>query len=376
MTPGEGAPSQQEESLKVLAFLQKRVFLLDRFLLCGTLLKHFGPKRGSPLKPDNFTFSGWAFCFQENRIMAASKGIAFRQGRYLPVEEASIAILDPAFTKSDVVFDVVSVWDGHFFRLQDHMRRFRESCTYVHMSPPYREEEMKGILAQCVDRAGLSEALVYFLCTRGRYAGGAAFGDPRTCRNEFIAYSVPYYWVVARDRVENGAHLWIPETRRAPDAAINQRVKNFNRMDLTRAQHEALEQAADAPLLLSTEGYLTEGPGFNVWIVADGKARTPAGNLLEGITRLTVFDLCREIGVDAKACDLDSDDLQGADEVFISSSGGGLVPVTTVNKAPIGDGTPGFLTCQLRDLYWEKRSQGWHSTPVAKLIGAAKPLVV
>ena len=302
--------------------------------------------------------------------MAESKGIAFRQGRYLPVEEATIAILDPAFTKSDVVFDVVSVWDGHFFRLEDHMRRFRDSCAYVHMSPPYPEEEMNDILAQCVDRAGLSEAQVYFLCTRGRYAGGVAFGDPRNCRNEFIAYSVPYYWVVPRDREKNGAHLWIPQTRRAPDVAINQRVKNFNRMDLTRAQHEALEEGADAPVLLSTDGYLTEGPGFNVWIIADGKARTPAGNLLEGITRLTVFDLCREIGMEAQACDLNPEDLQMADEAFMSSSGGGLIPVTTVNGGPIADGRPGLKTCQLRDRYWEKRAQGWHSTPVAELLGS------
>ena len=208
--------------------------------------------------------------------MADSKGIAYQQGRFLAVEQAKVAILDPAFTKSDVVFDVVSVWDGRFFRLDDHRRRFRESREYVRMKSPYSEDKMKQIMAECVDRAGLTEAMVYMLCTRGSYAGGGAIGDPRSCENEFIAYSHPYYWVVPRERVQTGAHLWLAETCRAPDAAINQKTKSFNRMDLTRAQFEALDAGADAPVLPSTEGFLTEGPGFNLWRQGSDPGRQPA----------------------------------------------------------------------------------------------------
>ena len=132
--------------------------------------------------------------------MADSKGIAYQDGRYLPAREARVAIMDPAFTKSDVVFDVVSVWGREFFRLDDHMERFRDSCEHVRMKPPYSEEEMRHIMAQCVHRSGLSEAMVYMLCVRGSYPGVSAFGDPRTCENEFIAYSHPYYWVVPKER--------------------------------------------------------------------------------------------------------------------------------------------------------------------------------
>ena len=147
--------------------------------------------------------------------MAESRGIAYCNGDYVPVGEASIPILDPAFTKSDVVFDAVSVWDGQFFRLDDHLGRFRASCGYVRMKPPCDEDEIKHILAQCVARAGFSRAVVYMLCTRGRYGGGIAFGDPRTCRNEFVAYSVPYYWAVPKERAQTGAHLWVADTPRA-----------------------------------------------------------------------------------------------------------------------------------------------------------------
>ena len=306
--------------------------------------------------------------------MSENKGMAYKGGGYLPIEEVSIPILDPAFTKSDVVFDAVSVSSSSFFRLDDHMRRFYASCEYVRMTPPVTDDEIRHILAQCVDRAGLTASVVYMLCTRGRYAGGVAFGDPTTCENDFIAYAVPYYYVVPKERVETGTHLWIADTRRAPDSAINQRVKNFNRMDLTRAQFEAFDAGADAPLLLSTEGYVTEGPGFNVWIVKDGKAYTPGDNLLEGITRLATFDLCKEAGLEPDTANLAPEDLYSADDAFITSTAGGLIPVTRINDRTVGNGAPGIASCQLRDRYWQKRTEGWHATPVAELL--AEPMTV
>ncbi len=299
-----------------------------------------------------------------------SKGIAFCGGGYVPVDEATIALLDPAFTKSDVVFDAVPVNDKAFFRLDDHMERFRTSYEFVRMAPPYADAEMRHIMAQCVERSGLTEAVVFVLCTRGRYGGGVAFGDPRTATNEFIAYAIPYYTIVPTEKVSTGAHIWIGETRRAPDAAINQRVKNFNRMDLTCAQFEAFDHGADAPVLLSMDGLVTEGPGFNVWVIKDRKALTPGDNLLEGITRRTVFDLCAEMGIEAEAVAMTPDELLNAGEAFISSSGGGVIPVTRVNDRPIGNGAPGMTTGQLSELYWKKRAAGWHATPVEDLLEA------
>ena len=100
----------------------------------------------------------------------------------------------------------------------------------------------------------------------------------------------------------------------------------------------------------------------------DGKALTPGDNLLEGITRRTVFDLCRDIGLEAEATDLSAEDLEQAGEAFISSSAGGVVPVVMVNDKPIGNGAPGIATGRLADLYWSKRADGWHATPVADLL--------
>ena len=96
-----------------------------------------------------------------------------------------------------------------------------------------------------------------------------------------------------KERIETGAHIWIVETRRSPNVAIDQTAKNFNRMDLTKGTFEALDHGADAAVLLSTEGYLAEGAGFNIWIVRGKSLVTPDDNLLEGITRRTVFDLAQ-----------------------------------------------------------------------------------
>ena len=298
----------------------------------------------------------------------ASQSIAYFEGEYMPLTEARISIVDPVVTKSDIVFDVVSVWQRQFFRLDDPLDRFEASCESVRIEPPVSRQEMRRIFAECVDRSGFDDSCVYFCGTRGLYKGGVALGDPRECENGFYAYAVPYYWVVPRERLDTGAHLQIVETRRAPDQAINQKAKNFNRMDLTKGTFEALDAGADAPLLLSMSGHLTEGPGFNIWIVRDKTLLTPGENLLEGITRRTVFDLAEDMGLKAEAADLVPGDLLEAPEAFISSSAGGIIPVTRVNDRTLGNGAPGLLTGQIRNRYWEKRLAGWYGTKVDDLL--------
>jgi branched-chain amino acid aminotransferase len=193
-------------------------------------------------------------------------------------------------------------------------------------------------------------------------------GDPRDCVNGFYAYAVPYYYVVPRECVETGAHIWIVETRRAPNAAIDQTVKNFNRMDLTKGTFEALDRGADAAVLLSTDGYVAEGPGFNVWIVRGNALVTPAGNLLEGITRRAVFDLAEQLGVDAKTANLTAEELSEANEAFLSTTAGGIIPISRVNDRPLGNGAPGLRTTKIQQHYWEQRRAGWHGTSVNSLI--------
>jgi len=303
---------------------------------------------------------------QKETRMAES--IAFFEGSYMPLKEAKISIADPAVTKSDIVFDVVSVTGGLFFRLDDHIDRFETSCRKTRITLSVSGEGIRHIAAECVYRSGLEDACVFMCGTRGPYRAGGVLGDPRDCVNGFYAYAVPYYCVVPPERAQTGAHIWIVETRRAPNMAIDQTVKNFNRMDLTKGTFEALDHGADAAVLLSIEGYVAEGPGFNVWIVRGNTLVTPADNLLEGITRRTVFDLAEELGVDAKTANLAAEELSEANEAFLSTTAGGIIPITRVNDRPLGNGAPGLMTTKIQQRYWDRRRAGWHGTRVSSLI--------
>lgn len=296
------------------------------------------------------------------------ESVAFFESKYMPLKEARISIVDPAVTKSDIVFDVVSITDRIFFRLDDHVDRFETSCRKVRIKLPVSSDEIRRISAECVHRSGYRDACVFMCGTRGLYRGGAVLGDPRDCENGFYAYAIPYYYVVPRERIETGAHIWIAETRRSPNVAIDQTVKNFNRMDLTRGTFEALDHGADAAVLLSTEGYVAEGAGFNVWIVRGKTLLTPGDNLLEGVTRRTVFELANELGIEAKTANLEPQELIEAPEAFLSTTAGGIIPVTQVNGRTLGNGAPGLMTTNIRSQYWNRRRAGWHGTSVDSLL--------
>jgi branched-chain amino acid aminotransferase len=133
-----------------------------------------------------------------------------------------------------------------------------------------------------------------------------------------------------------------------------------------------LDAGADVAVLCGITGHLAEGPGFNVFFVKGGTIFTPAANVLEGITRKTVGELAREIGVAIEAGDYPADALRTADEAFISSTAGGIMPVTRVGGKILGNGNPGPISWRLHELYWSKREAGWLGTRVKDIVGRAK----
>ena len=296
-----------------------------------------------------------------------AEGVAFIEGKYVPADEAKISVFDLGFSRSDAVYDVVSTWKGWFFRLDDHIDRFLRSCDGVRIRCPYRRDEIKRILAECVHRAGLLDAYVEVLTTRGRFASLGS-RDLRQTTPNFIAYAIPYVWIASPEKHHEGVHIYLAHTPRIPDVSVATRYKNFHWADLTRGQLEALDSGADLAVLSGATGNLTEGPGFNVFFVKDGKIFTPAVNVLEGITRMTVLDLAREIGIPIEVGDYPADALRTADEAFLSSTAGGIMPVTKVDGKVLSDGKPGPVSWRLRERYWSKREAGWLGTAVRDLI--------
>ena len=279
-------------------------------------------------------------------------GCAWIEGEYVPVAEARIPILDTGFVRSDLTYDVVAVWEGRFFRLQDHLDRLFAGCERLRLRPPVSQGEVREILTETVRRTGLREAYVEAVVTRG--VPGPGERDPRLWAQRFYAYAIPYVWIVRPEIQERGTDVIVArDTRRIPPDAVDPRVKNFHWGDLVRGLFEAYDRNAWLPILTDGAGLVTEGPGFNVFALVGGVLLTPAGGVLEGVTRRTVIELAGELGIDVRTGDLSVSDLAAADEIFLTSTAGGVMPVATLDGAPVGESSPGHVTTRLRNRYWE-----------------------
>ncbi len=289
-----------------------------------------------------------------------SKGVAFVRGQYVPIADASIPITDWGFLRSDATYDVVTVWDGAFFRLDAHLERFMRSCKRWRLDPGLTPGQITDVLSQCVRLSGLRASYVEMICTRGQPPWGSR--DPRLAVNQFHAFAVPYVWLANAQQREMGLHVMVSSVQRIPAASVDPTAKNYHWNDLTMGLLEALDAGADSVLLVDAAGNVVEGPGFNVFCVSRGALVTPSEGMLEGISRRTVIEMARSLGLELQLRALPAGELRGVQEVFISTSGGGVLPVTMVDKRVIGDGRPGPITRQLVQTYW-----AWHADPAYRL---------
>src|SRR5438445_6521922 len=261
-----------------------------------------------------------SFTTKPEQVTAAGVGIAYVDGEFVPVEQANVSVLDYGFTRSDVTYDVVHVWNGRFFRLEYHLDRFLRSLGRLRMSLPFDRDQLREILAGCVRRTGLRSAYVAMLCTRGRPPQGSR--DLRRCRNRFLAYAIPFIWIGGQERQAEGISAIISAVRRIPPESVDPTVKNYHWLDLEQAIFEAYDRSADTPILLGIDGNVTEGPGFNVFAVFGGRAVTPARGVLEGITRQTVLDICRDHGIPVEVGQMSGANPRNADEILLPATAG------------------------------------------------------
>jgi branched-chain amino acid aminotransferase len=291
------------------------------------------------------------------------QGAAFAYGRYVPIDEARISILDTGFSRSDVTYDVVAVWGGAFFRLQDHLERFERSCGELRLRLAHDRDEIASILMELVRLTGLRAAYVETLCTRGVDRGGVR--DPRTFENQFFAYAIPYVWLVEPGDDTTGMEAVIAgSVRRIPSTSVDPTVKNFHWGDLTRALYEAYDRGARFPILLDHDGNVTEGAGYNVFALVDGRLLTPSSGALQGITRRTVLELAEREGIPAEAVRLPEETFRRAAELFATSTAGGVMPIVSLDGQAVGDGSAGPVTRRLHDLYWRAHEDPRYITSV------------
>lgn len=297
-------------------------------------------------------------------MRVCSEGAAWIEGRIVPVAEAKIPVTDWGLVHSDIVYDVVPVWEGAFFRLETYLARFAASMVAARIAPAEGLGEIRAALLAMVAASGLRSAYCAMVVARGvpLVPGNR---DPRACANHVYAWCVPYVHVFGADAAARGARLHVAErVRRIPPGSVDPRAKNYHWGDFTRGLFEAKDAGYDSVLLLDHAGGVTEGPGFNVFAAIGGRLATPAAGCLEGITRQTVLELAAEAGIAAELRPLPLAELMEADEVFVTSSGGGPVAVREIDGRVFSNGAEGALTARLRAAYWARMRDPAFRTPV------------
>lgn len=308
--------------------------------------------------------------YQERQaVLAAStnpfaEGVAWVEGELTPVHQARIPLLDQGFMHSDLTYDVPSVWDGRFFRLDDHIDRLDKSCGKLRLKLPLPREEVKRVLVDMVAKSGIKDAFVEIIVTRG--LKGVRGSDPKDIKNNLYMFILPYVWVMEPEVQSGGGSAIVARTvRRTPPGSMDPTVKNLQWGDLTRGLQEAADRGADYPFLTDGDTNLTEGSGFNIVLVKDGVLFTPSRGVLEGVTRKSVIDAARTNGLETRVELVPIQKLYDADEVFMCTTAGGIMPITTLDGKLIKDGQVGPITKKIWDTYWAMHYEDAYSFQIS-----------
>lgn len=276
----------------------------------------------------------------------------FLNGEYLPADQAHVSVLDRGFLLGDGVYEVIPVYQGLPFCLNEHLQRLQRSLDGVRMANPYSIEQWSEIIARLVkDNEGENQA-VYLQVTRGVAPRDHVFPEG----------------------VEPTAFVMTNPIKPLPEWYKQDGIKAITVKDIRWAQCDIKaitllpnsllrQQAQDAgaqEAILIRDGYMTEGSASNSYAVLDGVIYTAPKDekILPGITRDVVLGLARSAGVSYREQAVSAEQLKQADEIWISSSTRELLPVTTLDDAPVGNGKPGPVWQQLDALYQRFKTEG------------------
>lgn len=263
-----------------------------------------------------------------------------------------------------MVYDAVTCWKGKFFKLDKHIERLWTSLRIARIEPPFSKQEAKQIFIEVVKRNSLIDANVWVYISYGVPSGGGYWGTARPAKPTVLSVAIPHVWFGGAEGQKAGTTTIISSIRSIPAQSVDPRLKHVNRLHMNLADLEARSAHVDAPILLDIDGYVTENNFSNVFAVKHGRIYTPSEGILLGITRETLLEIAHREKIPAFEARLRPYDLFDADEVFLSSSSAGTVPVVEISGRKIGDGKPGPVTQNLAKLYWEMRERGEYSTPV------------
>jgi len=289
-------------------------------------------------------------------------------GRISDGAEATISVLDHGFLYGDGVFEGMRVYSRRLFRFERHLDRLEIGARCLGLELPGGRDSIRSLTLatarEHVGESGEPDAYVRLIVTRGIGELGV---DPTACSQPKVVCIVDRIRIFPEEKLRSGIAM-ITSSRRSPAPDVRDpRVKSLNYLNNVLAKQEARRQGADEALLLNAAGSVAEASVANVFAVRGGRLLTPRASdgALEGITRSTVLELARQLGVPAEERTLGRYDLIAADEVFLTGSGAKLVPVASLDGARIGRGAAGPLTQKLMAAFDRYARDPENGTPLA-----------
>lgn len=276
----------------------------------------------------------------------------FLNGEYLPAEEARVSVLDRGFLLGDGVYEVIPVYNGLPFRLTEHLQRLQRSLNSVRMTNPFSDEEWSDIIARLVKDNGGGDQGVYLQVTRGVAPRDHVF--PEGVTPTAFVMSNPIKPLPEWYRTEGLKAITVEDIRWAQCD-----IKAITLLPNSLLRQKAQDVGAQEALLIR-DGYMTEGSASNSYAIIDGVIYTAPKDekVLPGITRDLILELAQSAGIPYREEAVSVEQLQQADEIWISSSTRELLPVTMLDDKPVGDGKPGPVWQQVDKLYQRYKQEG------------------
>lgn len=282
--------------------------------------------------------------------MADLMGIAWINGKISSLEEAQIPFLDRGYFFGDGVYEAIKVTGGKLFAMQEHLERFERSMKEIRIPAPKTKAEFSTIIRECVDKAGIPDAMVYLQVTRGvgpRMHGFLPKAEPMVTL--FVSPMLPVAEAVRKAGV---TCVTVADERWA-----HPHIKTLNLLPNVLAKQIAEDQGAYEAIFIRGEepggGLVTEASSSNVVVVIDGHVVTPPtkGRILPGVTRAIMIETAREAGISVLERDLTREELRRAEEIMVTSTGVEVLGVRELDGIPVGKGEPGPMTRTLYEVF-------------------------
>ncbi|MFH1070181.1 MAG: aminotransferase class IV [Candidatus Glassbacteria bacterium] len=286
---------------------------------------------------------------------------------FIDLENGSLPasfLIDSNTLYGDGVFEGIRIYNGRLFKLKEHLDRLWNSAGYLEIEIPYSRTELTGILCSLGRRNEIrGTGYVRLVVTRGRRLDlGINTRKVGKATVFIIARTLQLY---PKAFYEKGLAVITARVRRTPKTCVDPNVKTCNYVNNILAVIEGNAAQVPEVIMLTTEGLVCECSADNIFVVRNGRVITPPeDNILVGVTRSTILELCRRLGIEAAVEPFGPEAVHGADEVFLTGSGAEVAPIVKVDSRVIADGKPGPVTKRLLKAFRQVVDEPANGVPI------------